>query len=58
MRTASEWQWYRATTIDIDIGIESLPENECDADTAANCLIKGATSAVYVPVASDVLPRP
>ena len=44
-----EWQWYRATSINTT----SLPTPECGTDNPNNCLIKGATSAVYVPVAGD-----
>ena len=54
-----EWQWYRqATNISIttinftDFDPTSLPA-ECDNTNIANCSIKGATSAIYVPVDAD-----
>ena len=50
-----EWQWYRGATITIgtDFDPTELPQNECDGAITMNCSIKGATSAVYVPVAGD-----
>ena len=52
-----EWQWYREATItitDVDFNPSNLPMTECDDDTNINCSIKGATSAVYVPVDADL----
>ena len=54
-----EWQWYRGATITIDTDFDptdanGLPQNECGGAITMNCSIKGATSAVYVPVAGDV----
>ena len=46
-----EWQWYRGT----GISTESLPTNECEGN-GDTCLIEGAISAVYVPVAGDADP--
>ena len=46
-----EWQWYRGT----NINTSSLPPSECEGNVET-CLIKGATSAVYVPVADDADP--
>ena len=54
-----EWQWYRqANTISItainftDFDPTNLPA-ECDNTNTDNCSIKGATSAIYVPVDAD-----
>ena len=54
-----EWQWYRGATITIDADFDpaadaDLPQNECDDTNTTRCYIKGATSAVYVPVAGDM----
>ena len=43
------WQWYKG-----DVNVESLSEMECVGDTIANCLIKGAASDTYTPVADDI----
>ena len=45
-----EWQWYRSD----DFADNNIPTNECDSATDDDCLIKGATSASYRPVAGDV----
>ena len=45
MRTGLEWQWYRGGSFDEN----AIPEAECPATQADNCLIKDATSATYVP---------
>ena len=52
-----EWQWYGRATIAIAANFDpaaDLPQDECDDTNTTPCYIKGATSAVYVPVAGDV----
>ena len=57
------WQWYRGATISITernfatFDPAGLPANECDDTNTTDCAIKGATSAVYVPVAGDARTR-
>ena len=46
--SGTTWQWYR-----VDAADTALPTSDCDDGTPANCVLDGATSSSYTPVAAD-----